>query len=88
MQTGLADYGIRVFALSAVAWVLVQVFGTRHKPPDRPADADLMRVIADNTQALTELTVLIRQQSELLRQQAEMLTELRLDAARKEARSA
>jgi hypothetical protein len=47
-----------------------------------------VKVISDNTQALTELAVLIKQQSELLRQQSEMIAELRLEVARRKAKSA
>lgn len=81
MPTALAEYGLGFFALGSLAWVMVAVFAPKRKDPD------LVKVIADNTQALTELTVLIRQQGELLRQQAEMLTELRLETARREART-
>lgn len=82
MPTGLADYGVTFFAIGIVAWMIVAVFAPRRKDPD------LVKVISDNTEALTELAVLIKQQSELLRQQSEMIAELRLEVARKEAKSA
>lgn len=79
MPTTLAEYGLGFFALGAVAWVMTAVFAPRRKDPD------LVRIISDNTQALTELTVLIRQQTELLQEQSKILAELRLEVARKEA---
>ncbi len=82
MPTALADYGVAFFAIGIVAWMIVAVFAPRRKDPD------LVKVIADNTQALTELSVLIRQQSELLQKQSEILTEMRLETARKAARGA
>ncbi len=80
MTAQLADYGTTVFALGVVAWIVVMVFAPRRRDPD------LVRVIADNTQALTELSLLIRQQSELLQKQSEILTQIRIESARKEAR--
>lgn len=82
MPVQLADYGVAVFALALIAWIVVTVFGPKRKDPD------LVKVISDNTQALTELAVLVKQQSELLRQQSEMIAELRLEIARREGRSA
>jgi len=82
MPTGLADYGVAIFSIGIVAWMVISVFAPRRKDPD------LVKVIEDNTQALTELSVLIRQQSELLQKQSEILTEMRLETARKGARGA
>lgn len=82
MPIQLADYGTAIFALALVAWIVVAVFAPRRKDPD------LVKVISDNTQALTELTVLVKQQSELTRQLVEMIAELRLEVARREAKSA
>ena len=59
MPVQLADYGVAIFALALIAWIVVTVFAPRKRDPD------LVKVISDNTQALTELAVLIKQQSEL-----------------------
>lgn len=82
MPVQLADYGIAVFAIALVAWIIVTVFAPRRREPD------LVKVISDNTRAVTELSTLIRQQSELLQKQADILTEIRLETARKGARGA
>ncbi len=71
MPISLADYGLGFFAVGAIVWVMTAVFAPRRKDPD------LVKIIAENTQALTELTTLIRQQTELLQRQSEILTELR-----------
>lgn len=81
MPVQLADYGVAVFALALIAWIVVAVFAPRRREPD------LVKVISDNTRAMTELATLIRQQSELLQQQSAMLTEIRLETARKGARA-
>lgn len=73
----IAEYGIAMFAIAALAWVLVSVLGKKRTDPD------LVKVISDNTKAMTELATLIREQSELLRQQSEVITNLRIEAARK-----
>jgi len=82
MPVQLADYGIAVFAIALLVWALVAILGPRKRDPD------LVRVIADNTQALTELSVLIRQQSELLQKQSEILTEIRIESVRKGVKGA
>ena len=84
MPTGLADYGVVIFALGVVAWIVVTVFAPKKKDPD------LSRIIADNTRALTELSILIEQQGQMLKVQgqtlqelAKLFNELRLEVARK-----
>jgi len=81
MPVSLADYGVAVFALGSITWVIVSVFGPKRN------NQDLVKVISDNTRALTELSTLVRQQTELLRQQSEMIAELRLEVARKDGRT-
>ena len=83
MPTGLADYGVVIFALGVVAWIVVTVFGPRRQP-------DLSKIIADNTKALTELSAIIEQQGQMLHTQGQALQELtklfndlRLEVARK-----
>ncbi len=68
--SGLADYGIAIFAVAAVAWVLVSVLGSRRRDPD------LARIITENTQALTKLTVLIESQGTVLQRVLERLDSL------------
>ncbi len=84
MPTGLADYGVVIFALGVIAWIVVAVFAPKKKDPD------LSRIIADNTRALTELSILIEQQGQMLKVQgqtlqelAKLFNELRLEVARK-----
>ena len=84
MPTGLADYGVVVFALGVVAWIIVTVFSPRKYDPD------LAKIIADNTKALTELSAVIEQQGQMLSTQGQALqeltklfNELRLEIARK-----
>ena len=84
MPTGLADYGVVVFALGVIAWIVVAVFGPRKQ------DTELARIISDNTRALTELSSLIEQQGQMIHTQGRALTELtklfndlRLEIARK-----
>lgn len=73
----LVEYGIAIFSIAALCYVLVSVLGKKK------SDLDLVKVVSDNTKALTELTILIREQSELLRQQSEVMTNLRIEAAKK-----
>jgi len=84
MPVQLADYGIAVFALAVVAWIVVTVFAPRRRDPD------LIKVISDNTQALTRLTAVIESQGrmieaqgEVLQKQAEILTDLRVEIIRR-----
>lgn len=84
MPTGLADYGVAVFALGVIAWIVVTVFAPKRQDPD------LAKIIADNTRALTELSGVIEQQGRMLNAQGQALQELtklfndlRLEVARK-----
>lgn len=84
MPTGLADYGVVVFALGVVAWIVVTVFAPRKQDPD------LAKIISDNTKALTELSAVIEKQGQMLQTQGQALQELtklfndlRLEVARK-----
>ncbi len=84
MPTSLADYGVAVFALGVIAWIVVAVFGPRKQ------ESDLARIISDNTRALTELSGLIEQQGQMIQTQGQVLAELtklfndlRLEIARK-----
>ena len=84
MPTNLVDYGVVVFAIGIIAWIVVSVFGPRKQ------DSELARIIADNTKALTELSGLIEQQGQMLQTQGQALAELtklfndlRLEIARK-----
>ena len=84
MPTNLADYGVVVFAIGVIAWIVVTVFGPRKQ------GSELARIIADNTKALTELSGLIEQQGQMLQTQGQALAELtklfndlRLEIARK-----
>jgi hypothetical protein len=84
VPTSLADYGVAVFALGVIAWIVVAVFGPRKQ------DGDLARIISDNTRALTELSGLIEQQGQMIQTQGQVLAELtklfndlRLEIARK-----
>ncbi len=70
MPTGLADYGVVVFALGVIAWIVVTVFAPKKQDPDLP------KIIADNTKALTELSALIEQQGQMLQAQGQALQEL------------
>jgi len=83
MSTQFAEYGVAIFAVASVAWTLATILA-----PKRKNDQDLVKVISDNTRALTELSTLVRQQTELLRQQSEMIAELRLEIARRNGRNA
>mgnify|MGYP000955002672 CR=1 FL=1 len=84
MPTALADYGVAIFSIGIVAWMVITVFAPRRKDPD------LSRIISDNTRALTELSALIEQQGQMiqaqgqaLRELANLFNELRLEVARK-----
>ena len=84
MPTNLADYGVVMFTIGVIAWIVVTVFGPRKQ------DSELSRIIADNTKALTELSGLIEQQGQMIQTQGQALTELtklfndlRLEIARK-----
>jgi hypothetical protein len=84
LPTNLADYGVVVFAMGVIAWIVVTVFGPRKQ------DGDLARIISDNTRALTELSGLIEQQGQMIQTQGQVLAELtklfndlRLEIARK-----
>lgn len=84
MPTGLAEYGVAALSLGITAWIIVRVFGPRSKDPD------FLKVIADNTKALTQLTAVIQSQGDMieaqgqvLQKQAELLTELRVEIVRK-----
>ncbi len=84
MPTGLADYGVVIFAVGALAWAVVAVFGPRKQ------ESELAKIISDNTRALTELSSIIDQQGKMLHLQGKTLTELtklfndlRLEIARK-----
>jgi len=70
MPLELADYGIVIFALGVIAWIVVTVFGPRKQ------DNELARIIADNTKALTKLSGLIEQQGQMLQTQGQALAEL------------
>ena len=73
MPAGLADYGIAFFALGALAWALVEAVRKRVTPPS----LDLARVVQDNTQAVTRLTVLVESQGQVLQRLMEILDDLR-----------
>lgn len=84
MPIQLADYGVAMFALATIAWILVSVFAPKRKEPD------LSKIIADNTRALTELSALIEQQGQMIQMQgqtlqelAKLFNELRLEVVRK-----
>lgn len=70
MPVDLADYGVVIFALGVIAWIVVTVFGPRKQ------DSDLAKIIADNTKALTELSGVIEQQGQTLHAQGRALQEL------------
>lgn len=83
MPVDIADYGVAVFALWVVGWIIVKIFGPRKSP-------DLTKVISDNTRALTQLTTLIESQGKMLQTQGEVIqkqidlfTELRVEIAKK-----
>jgi ribosomal protein S12 methylthiotransferase accessory factor YcaO len=67
-----ADYGIGIFSLSVVAYIVVQLF-TMMKAS--------MEVIRNNTKALTELAALIRTQGECMERVACEVQELRIAEA-------
>jgi hypothetical protein len=50
MPIDLADYGVVIFALGVIAWIVVTVFAPKRQDPD------LAKIISDNTKALTELS--------------------------------
>jgi len=70
LPANLADYGVVIFALGVIAWIVVTVFGPRKQ------DNELARIIADNTKALTKLSGLIEQQGQMLQTQGQALAEL------------
>lgn len=84
MPIDLADYGVVVFALGVVAWILTTIFG-----PKKDA-AELSRIIADNTKATTALVGAIEKQGETLNAQGQVMSEvlklihdMRVDIAKK-----
>ncbi len=70
MPLELADYGVVIFALGVIAWIIVTVFAPRKQDPN------LAEIIKDNTKALTELSVVIEQQGQMLQTQGQALQEL------------
>jgi uncharacterized protein (DUF3084 family) len=70
MPLELADYGVVIFALGVIAWIIVTVFAPRKQDPN------LAEIIKDNTKALTELSAVIEQQGQMLQTQGQALQEL------------
>lgn len=70
MPLELADYGVVIFALGVIAWIVVTVFAPKKQDPD------LAAIIKDNTRALTELSAVIEQQGQMLQTQGQALQEL------------
>ena len=70
MPLELADYGVVIFALGMIAWIVVAVFAPKKQDPN------LAEVIKDNTKALTELSAVIEQQGQMLQTQGQALQEL------------
>lgn len=70
MPLELADYGVVIFALGMIAWIVVAVFAPKKQDPN------LAAIIKDNTKALTELSAVIEQQGQMLQAQGQALTEL------------
>lgn len=70
MPLELADYGVVIFALGVIAWIVVTVFAPKKQDPD------LAEIIKDNTKALTELSAVIEQQGQMLQAQGQALQEL------------
>jgi len=70
MPLELADYGVVIFALGMIAWIVVAVFAPKKQDPN------LAEIIKDNTKALTELSVVIEQQGQMLQTQGQALQEL------------
>ena len=70
MPLELADYGVVIFALGVIAWIIVTVFAPKKQDPN------LAEIIKDNTKALTELSVVIEQQGQMLQTQGQALQEL------------
>lgn len=84
MPFDLAQYGVAIFAIGMLVWGLVSILAPKRK------DLDIIKVISDNTQALTKLTAVIEQQGqmlqaqgEVLQKQAEILTDLRVEIVRR-----
>ncbi len=70
MPLELADYGVVIFALGMIAWIVVAVFAPKKQDPN------LAGIIKDNTKALTELSAVIEQQGQMLQAQGQALQEL------------
>jgi hypothetical protein len=69
MPTQLAEYGIAMFALGMVGWLVRYVI------------KQLMSVITNNTSVLKELSTLIRMQSQLVKELLEDMQEMKKDLA-------
>ncbi|MDD3926940.1 MAG: hypothetical protein PHT33_09810 [bacterium] len=93
MPTSLADYGVTVFAIGAVIWMVSNVLTTvLGKKQNGRGDGDNQllqqvvtnnqQVITNNTQALTRLIDTIQENSNTLNRHTEHIDYLRIEVAK------
>ncbi len=80
-DASIAEYGLAIFAIAMLGYVLVKVLVQSNGKKDEGASQELVQVIENNTAVMRELMDVIRElQVEMARQQVK-LDEI-LDAAR------